>query len=314
MTNINLSHRNAEYDMDRVNRRTFLEGTLAVSAGLGAVNAGQSAIGSELIAKAVADFPKRKLGKYDISRLIIGANQFTGYPHAEPLKYAKELFAAYFTEAKIVETLAIGYTHGINTHITLTDETCVKYLNRFEKETGKRLQWIAQSHWFSPKPEGRKNALNYIKLAADNGAIACFLHGASCDGLVREKNLAEMEYYFDAIRKQGMLAGMAGHLNETVDVPIKAGVTPDFIMKTLNTLDYACSEPEKTKTMMAGIDLPWIAYKVLAAGRVEPEAGFRYAIEAGADFLNVGMFDFQVAENAELVRKLTALPSASARS
>jgi len=84
--------------MDRVNRRTFLEGTLAVSAGLGAVNAGQSAIGSELIAKAVADFPKRKLGKYDISRLIIGANQFTGYPHAEPLKYAKELFAATMVE------------------------------------------------------------------------------------------------------------------------------------------------------------------------------------------------------------------------
>ena len=101
-----------------------------------------------------------------------------------------------------------------------------------------------------------------------------------------------------------MLAGLAGHLNETIDVPIKAGITPDFIMKTLNTEDYACSEPDKTTTMMAGIDLPWIAYKVLAAGRIEPGAGFRHAIEAGADFLNVGMFDFQVAENAELVRKL----------
>jgi hypothetical protein len=300
--------------MDKVNRRTFLEGSLAVSAGLGAVNAGRAASASESIANAVSDFPKRKLGKYDVSRLIIGANQFTGYPHAEPLKYAKELFAAYFTEEKIVETLAIGYAHGINTHITLTDETCVEYLNRFEKETGKRLQWIAQSNWFSPKPSGRKDALSYIKLAADNGAIACFLHGAACDGLVREKNLSEMEYYFDTIRKQGMLAGMAGHLNETVDVPIKAGILPDFIMKTLNTEDYACSEPEKTKTMMAGIDLPWIAYKVLAAGRVEPEAGFRYAIEAGAEFLNVGMFDFQVAENAKLMRKLTALPSAPARS
>jgi hypothetical protein len=290
--------------MDKVNRRTFLEGTLAVSAGLGAVNAGRSATGSESIANAVSDFPKRKLGKHDVSRLIIGANQFTGYPHAEPLKYAKELFATYFTEAKIVETLAIGYAHGIDTHITLTDETCVKYLNRFEKETGKRLQWIAQSQWFSPKPGGRKDALNYIKLAADNGAIACLLHGAACDGLVREKNLPDMEHYFDTIRKQGMLAGMAGHLNETIDVPIKAGITPDFIMKTLNTMDYACSEPEKTTAMMAGIDLPWIAYKVLAAGRLEPEAGFRYAIEAGADFLNVGMFDFQVAENAELMRKL----------
>ena len=99
--------------MDKLNRRTFLEGTLAVSAGLGVVNNGPSAAGSESVAKAVADLPKRKLGKYDVSRLIIGANQFTGFPHAEPLKYAKELFAAYFTEAKIVETLAIARDHGI---------------------------------------------------------------------------------------------------------------------------------------------------------------------------------------------------------
>ena len=101
-----------------------------------------------------------------------------------------------------------------------------------------------------------------------------------------------------------MLAGLAGHLNETIDVPIKAGITPDFIMKTINTVNYASPDPEKTTAMMAKIDLPWIAFKVLGAGRVEPEAGFRYAIEAGAGFLNVGMFDFQVAENAELVRKL----------
>jgi hypothetical protein len=292
--------------MGKMNRREFLEGTLTVSAGLAVAGQGQSAAGAESTTKAVSGLPKRKLGKYDVSRLIIGANPFTGYPHAQPLKYAKDLFAAYFTDEKIIETLAISYNHGIDTHVTLTDESCVKYLNRFERETGNRLQWIAQSHWFSPKPEGKKNALNYIKLAADNGAFACFLHGSSCDGMVRDKALSQIEYYLDAIRKHGMLAGMAGHLNPTIDVPVKAGIKPDFIMKTLNTVDHACTNPEETKAMMAGIDIPWIAYKVLGAGRVDPEPGFRYAIEAGADFLNVGMFDFQVAENTELVRKLTS--------
>ena len=292
--------------MGNLNRREFLEGTLTVSTGLAVAGKGPSATGAESTTKAVSSLPKRKLGKYEVSRLIIGANPFTGYPHAQPLKYAKELFAAYFTDEKIIETLAISHNHGIDTHVTLTDESCVKYLNRFERETGKRLQWIAQSHWFSPKPEGRKNALNYIKLAADNGAIACFLHGSSCDGMVRDKTLSQIEYYLDTIRKHGMLAGMAGHLNQTIDVPVKAGIKPDFIMKTLNTVGHASVDPEETIEMMAGIDIPWIAYKVLGAGRVDPEPGFRYAIEAGADFLNVGMFDFQVAENAELVRKLAS--------
>jgi hypothetical protein len=292
--------------MGKMNRREFLEGTLTVSAGLAVASQGRSATGAESTTKAVSSLPKRKLGKHEVSRLIIGANPFTGYPHAQPLKYAKELFAAYFTDEKIIETLTISHNHGIDTHVTLTDESCVKYLNRFGRETGTRLQWIAQSHWFSPKPEGRKNALNYIKLAADNGAIACFLHGASCDGMVRDKNLSQIEYYLDTIRKHGMLAGMAGHLNQTIDVPLKAGIKPDFIMKTLNTVGHASVDPEETIAMMAGIDIPWIAYKVLGAGRVDPEPGFRYAIEAGADFLNVGMFDFQVAEDAELVRKLVS--------
>ncbi len=68
--------------MGKVNRRRFLEGTLAVSAGLGGVGVGRSATGAESGVKAGSDFPKRKLGKHDVGRLIIGANQFTGYPHA----------------------------------------------------------------------------------------------------------------------------------------------------------------------------------------------------------------------------------------
>lgn len=249
--------------------------------------------------------PKGMLGTHEVGRLIIGANQFTGYPHAQPLVYAKELFARYFTEEKIVETLAIGWEHGINTHITLTNATCVQYLDRFEREVGARIQWIAQTEWFKPTDDVRETVEGHIKLAADNGAVACFLQGGAADGLVREDNLAAMQHYFDTIRNHGMLAGLGGHLNETIDVPIQAGVTPDFVFKTLNTIGWSCTEPEKTVEMMAGIDLPWIAFKVLGAGRIEPEKGFRHAIESGADFLNVGMFDFQVAPNVELFLRLT---------
>jgi hypothetical protein len=42
-----------------------------------------------------------------------------------------------------------------------------------------------------------------------------------------------------------------------------------------------------------------------------PASGFRYAFENGADFICVGMFDFQVAQDAELVRKI--LPETQTR-
>ncbi|MCX8107582.1 MAG: hypothetical protein N3G20_02125, partial [Verrucomicrobiae bacterium] len=63
-------------------------------------------------------------------------------------------------------------------------------------------------------------------------------------------------------------------------------------------------DPDRTIAFMQEVEKPWIAFKVLAAGAIRPESGFRYAFENGADFICVGMFDFQVAENVDLVRKI----------
>jgi hypothetical protein len=53
---------------------------------------------------------------------------------------------------------------------------------------------------------------------------------------------------------------------------------------------------------------PWIAYKVLATGAIQPSEGFPYAFESGADFACVGRCDFQVRENAISANKtLTGL-------
>ena len=49
---------------------------------------------------------------------------------------------------------------------------------------------------------------------------------------------------------------------------------------------------------MKNIDKPWMAFKVLAAGAIHPRDGFRYAFENGADFVHVGMFDFQIRADA----------------
>ena len=56
--------------------------------------------------------------------------------------------------------------------------------------------------------------------------------------------------------------------------------------------------------LMRTIQTPWIAFKVLGAGRMQPKDGFDLAFQNGADFINVGMYDFQVTENIELVRQV----------
>jgi hypothetical protein len=62
-----------------------------------------------------------------------------------------------------------------------------------------------------------------------------------------------------------------------------------------------CPSASIVSSFFNNCKIPWIAYKVLAAGAIDPEEGFRFAFENGADFICVGMFDFQVISNANLV-------------
>jgi hypothetical protein len=65
-----------------------------------------------------------------------------------------------------------------------------------------------------------------------------------------------------------------------------------------------CPSPGDVTAFFKKCKTPWIGYKVLAAGAINPEEGFKYAFENGADFICVGMFDFQIIPNANIVSSL----------
>jgi hypothetical protein len=51
---------------------------------------------------------------------------------------------------------------------------------------------------------------------------------------------------------------------------------------------------------MRHLKQPWIAFKVFAAGAIQPRVGLKYAFENGADFVCAGMYDFQVVEDVNI--------------
>jgi NAD(P)H-dependent flavin oxidoreductase YrpB (nitropropane dioxygenase family) len=65
-----------------------------------------------------------------------------------------------------------------------------------------------------------------------------------------------------------------------------------------------CNDPQAVVDFIAGVAKPWIAFKILAAGAIAPRAAFPYAFNSGADFILVGMFDWQVAEDAALASRV----------
>jgi hypothetical protein len=254
-----------------------------------------------------ASFPRGKLGQLSISRMICGGNLISGFAHSRDLIYVSPLLKHYFTDEKVFETLALCEAHGVNTAILRLDDDTLRILKTYWKERGGKIQWIAQI-------KIKETDLSDIQRATDHGAVAAYIHGGVGDSLVEAGKVEVLGKAVELIKRNGVVSGIAGHAIAVHQAVERAGIKPDFYMKTFNSKHYWSAgpqprqdsvweeTPEETRKFMAEVDRPWIAYKVLGAGAIHPREGFQYAFENGADFICVGMFDFQVAEDVELAR------------
>lgn len=244
------------------------------------------------------NLPIGKIGKYEVSRLICGGNPFRSFAHSGEFKYVSRLFAQYFTDDKVVETLSLCADNDINTFLGRTDDHVARFLDKYEQSRGERIQWIAQT-----APEREPIEVN-IKFAAEREAIGCFTHGRTSDELAAAGNLAKIGECMSMIRENGMIAGVGSHKPEVIRAVHEAGIDVDFFFLTINNVGYQCENPGLAGEIMRSIDKPFIGFKVLGAGRTVPQEGFRFAVESGADFIAVGMFDFQIEQNVAIAKEV----------
>jgi len=312
---------------DKHTRRSFVKGALAAT---GAASLAMSLEEQVLLAQAAAGggesrtppapgsqntLPTGKLGDMKISRLIIGGNLIAGFAHSRDLMYVSKLLKHYFTEEKILETLAIAEAHGINA--INTNPGATEVIQRYRKERKSKLRWIVQGY------PSKKDKFTGVKRSIDAGADAIYIQGNVGDRLVTAGDLDVIDEVVRYIQAQGLPAGVGGHNLQTPAACEKAGLQPDFYVKTLHRSDYWsfrraeqptdvmksrrdnfwCVDPAATIEFMKKVEKPWIAYKVLAAGAIHPRVAFSHAFHGGADFVLAGMFDFQIAEDARIARQ-----------
>ena len=278
------------------------------------------------ISELKGEVPRGKIKHIEMSRIIPGGNLIAGFAHARDLIYVSNMIKNYFTDEKVIETLWLYEACGINTTILRTDENTIRILDKYRKRGGK-IQWIAQTY---PQNDDYTN----IQMAIDNGAVGAFVMGNIADKLVYENRLDYLAKQIEFIRSQGLITGTAGHAIQVPMACVENGIETDFFMKTIHhdkywsatpaenrnefmhdlredSLDRAqyhdnswCASSEKVRDFFKTCKTPWIGYKVLAAGAITPEDGFKYAFDNGADFICVGMFDFQVIPNANIVHNI----------
>ena len=245
-----------------------------------------------------------KLGDHQISRLICAGNPFGGYAHGGGLAYLGRLFREYFTDEKIAETLQLCTANGINTTLIEIEDNILRSLDLYERRMGHRIQWICQI----PPDRKRLGLIKHVKqqiqIAVDNKAICAFLQGGATENVFAQNETEQLRELIALMKEKGIVAGLCSHHGDIIEKAEELGLGAEFYMMTLNKVGYCCDDPEAAKRAMKSINKPFINFKVLGAGRDKPESGFTNAFEAGATFIAVGMFDFQVKENAELVNKI----------
>ncbi|HPA21557.1 MAG TPA: hypothetical protein PLU30_27710 [Verrucomicrobiae bacterium] len=305
-----------------VTRRSLLQagiGTLAAAGAAVAENKPPAPAAGEGL------LPQGNLCGAKIGRVLLGGNLISGYMHSRDLKYVNALFKAYATEAKILETLRVAESHGINTVF----ETGAQFVQRYNREFGGKMQFIPHIQVDTKQSETELN--DHIAKQADSGAVALYVWGVAADKLLQAGEIDRLARAVELAKVTGLPVGVGAH---SLLVPMaceKHGIPCDFYVKTLHRDNYPsatpkelrkefiwlaggegwydnmwCINPEETVGFMASVKKPWIAFKVLAAGAIHPRDGFAHAFQSGADFIAVGMMDFQIAENCRLAGRCIA--------
>lgn len=274
--------------------------------------------------------PCGKLGKLAISRLIMGGNLIGGWAHSRDLIYVSKLFKAYNTQEKIFETMALAEAHGVNT--ALLNPAYLDTAREYNEKHGGKLQVISEIH---PRPEMTDTELkDEVKRLIAAGADTIYIQGNVGDRLLSEGHLDVVSRTMEAVKGAGLCFGVGSH---TLAVPMaceEKAIPVDYYVKTYHRAIYPsashpenrrewfeqgyydniwCTDADKTQAFMKTVRKPWFAFKVLAAGAIHPKDGFLQAFEAGADFVVVGMFDFQIKEDTMIASKVLRRKSVTAR-
>jgi hypothetical protein len=305
-------------------RRNFVKGSLLTSAGLalamgeagraGAAEAPANPAGAPAPKDAL---PKGKIGKLEVSRILLGGNLLTHFTHSRDLRYVYALAAHYNTDAKILETLAVAEANGVNTLAIHTVPSALKVLKQHRKERGGKMQWI-----ICPTADIQPGLAQYsqqVQQLIDDGTDAIYLWGVRADALAGQGKIDLIGKAVELAKAQGVPSGVGAHDLNVIKVCEQNKIPADFYIKTLHHHNYPsaklghdsmwCSNPQETVDLMKPVEKPWIAFKVMAAGAIPPKDAFQYVFQNGADFSLAGMFDFEIAEDVRIAKEvLAALP------
>jgi uncharacterized membrane protein YphA (DoxX/SURF4 family) len=253
--------------------------------------------------------------KFELSRIIMGGNLIGGWAHARDLIYVSKLIKTYHSDEKVMQTMDLAERCGINA--LLTNPQLGRIYQKYQHEFNSDIKFISDCNINLDFQKG-------IAMSLAVGADALYSGGEITDrftdpewddplGRTLEQRVDLIRKGLEEIRRNGKPAGIGAHKIAAIKACVEHGLKPDFWMKTCHNHNYWSAmpaspendnmwdaDPEETIRFMGTLKEPWIAFKVLAAGAIRPKTGLEYAFKNGADFVCLGMYDFQIVDDVNI--------------
>jgi hypothetical protein len=272
-------------------------------------------------AAPAASLPKVRFGGVEISRMVMGSNQFYGFSHFNPL--LDRLMVDWNTSDRICQTLFQCQQNGINAYQYAHHENTLKDLELFRSKGG-NMNLIATDPGMTPVEDAVRRSK----------AMALYHHGEATDKLYRDGKMDQVQEYTKQLRQTGVRVGIGTHKPEVVEYAEERGWdvdfymlcaynrtrTPEEIRRILGVLPvpanevYLETDPPHAYEVARKTSKTCFLFKILAAGRVSRtpdgvDKAFKEALDSikPQDCIVVGMFPRfkdEVKENCDRVRKI----------
>jgi len=183
--------------------------------------------------------PTVKIGKAEISRLIVGGNPISGNSHVN--SQLDNEMTDYFSAENILKLFRRCEECGIKTMQLRGDRHISRILREYWQKGG-TMNWIAQTA-SEIAYEGN------VKQIAGAGASAIYLHGTKFDEHFKKGEYDEIKRKIGIIRETGLPVGIATHMPHALEYVEEHNWDIDFYM----TCVYNISRIDRVSSAITGI-------------------------------------------------------------
>ncbi|MHB0875339.1 MAG: aldo-keto reductase family protein [Anaerolineae bacterium] len=219
-------------------------------------------------------FPMTEVDGIQVSRVIIGSNQFLGYSHYSQAR--DRWLREYFTPELMADVMEVYARRGVNAIMAPPRDSIRQAIDITQDRTGQALHYIATPG--KEHPQGLEGGIDWCK---ELGASICMPHVSYTDNnlVVDEGIIRGVEPLLRRIRANGMVPGLSTHRPATIRVADAAGYDVATYIQPINAIGFLCDvETDWVVRVINETEKPVMCIKPFAAGRILPPTALQYVL------------------------------------